>query len=102
MFTYLMLSNIYYVRSESEEKQAYKDITCIGRDVFGVKHHWIIELKYIKKDHKPAEFETKKKEAKEQIKKYSIKENCKGIIHKAVLIFIGHECKYIEVDGNII
>ena len=89
------MSDLYFVHSEEETDFGYKDITCIGRDVYGVQNHFIFELKYLKKSDEKSLFENKCAEAKEQLKKYSIKRNPKGQIHKFGLIFVGPECKKI-------
>lgn len=100
MLAYLMLGKIYYVASEKETELGYADITCIGRDVYKVRHHWLIELKYLKTKYTDAEFETKKTEGLLQIAKYNLKENYVGELHRVVIIFTGVKCKYINVDGN--
>ena len=93
--TYIMMSDLYFVHSEEEVNYGYKDITCIGRDVYGVQNHFIFELKYIKKSEEEMLFEKKSHEAEEQLKRYRIKRNVKGQIHKFGLIFVGPECKKI-------
>lgn len=59
-FAYLTLSNVYFVKSETEQGKKYMDMTCIGKNFYNIKHHWLIGLKYIKKNKGKAELENKK------------------------------------------
>ncbi|MBM7556476.1 AAA family ATPase [Halanaerobacter jeridensis] len=105
MLSYLMLSRVYYVKSEYEVEDGYIDIALLERSGIEPNYEAIIELKYIKKseyddqgeDIVQAKFEA----AREQILKYkqaeelSERENLK----KIVLVFVGDKCvKQKEVE----
>ena len=105
MLSYLMLSRVYYIKSEYEVEDGYIDIALLERSGIEPDYEAIIELKYIKKseydDQGEAVVQSKFEAAKEQILKYkqadelSERENLK----KIVLIFAGDKCvKQKELD----
>ena len=49
MLTYLMLSKIYYVKSEYEVENGYLDILLLQRSGIPVEYEAVLEIKYIKK-----------------------------------------------------
>jgi hypothetical protein len=100
LITYLTLSQAYYIRSEPEYDKKYFDILCIGKDIYNIKHHWLIELKYLKKDSSSTEFENKKSEALKQIENYNVKENVQGVMHKTVMVWVSDKCSFLSVDGK--
>ena len=98
MLSYLMLSRVYYVKSEYEVEDGYIDIALLERSGVDPNYEAIIELKYIKKseyddqgeDIVQAKFEA----AKEQILKYQQSDelNARQNLKKIVLIFVGDKC----------
>ncbi|MBM7557231.1 ATP-binding protein [Halanaerobacter jeridensis] len=98
MLSYLMLSRVYYVKSEYEVEDGYIDIALLERSGIEPDYEAIIELKYIKKsdydDQGESVVQAKFEEAKEQILKYKQanelreRENLK----KIVLVFVGAKC----------
>ena len=98
MLSYLMLSRVYYVKSEYEVEDGYIDIALLERSGINPDYEAIIELKYIKKSEYDDQGETvvqaKFEEAKEQILKYKQADelNARENLKKIVLIFVGDKC----------
>jgi hypothetical protein len=90
--TYFMMTSVYFVYSELEDESGYKDITCIGRDVYDVRNHFILEIKYLKKKD-ASRLEEVKRQGIEQLKSYRVTANYKGQLHKVLIIFTGAQCK---------
>ena len=90
----LNLSNAFTVISEKEENKGYTDIyLSYARNLQDDVPHFIIELKYLKKEEK---LEPVLEKAKTQIKQYlEGKENTKGI----VLVFRNWEMVYCGFEG---
>ena len=104
MISYLILSKLYYVKSEYEVEDGYIDITLLQRSELELNYEAIIEVKYIKKQNykKKGEeiVENKLKEAKSQIMKYKQAEELSDIknLKKWVLVFAGDKClRKIEI-----
>ena len=105
MLTYLMLSKVYYVKSEYELEYGYLDIALFERSGIEPKYEAIIELKYIKKSdyEKLGEEIVKNKleEAKGQVMRYKEAEELKSKtnLKKWVLVFAGAECvEQLEIE----
>ncbi|MCK4258353.1 MAG: PD-(D/E)XK nuclease domain-containing protein [Halanaerobiales bacterium] len=96
--TYMMLSKLYYVKSEYEVKGGYIDIAFFKRMGIEDIYEGLIELKYIKKsdyDKKGVVLVQKKlEEGKSQLLAYSqVKElQEKQRLLKWVLVFVGDKC----------
>ncbi|MCK4257824.1 MAG: AAA family ATPase [Halanaerobiales bacterium] len=96
--TYLMLSKLYYVKSEYEVKNGYIDIAFFKRMGIEDIYEGLIELKYIKKSDYDKKGDTliqeKIEEGKNQLLAYSkakeLKEKKK--LMKWVLVFVGEKC----------
>ena len=104
MLSYLMLSRVYYVKSEYEIKDGYLDIALLERSGVEPKYEAVIELKYIKKsiyNKKGDEIvQQKLEEAQEQLLKYREAEELKSKanLKKWVLVFVGAECvEHLEI-----
>ncbi len=95
MISYLMLSRVYYVKSEYEVEDGYIDIALLERSGIKPNYEAIIELKYIKNSEYKKKGEKivkeKVKEAKEQIAKYKEADELreKENLQKWVLVFVG-------------
>jgi len=103
----ILLQNILYIPiSELENSQGYSDIYLQRRTYLypGIKTDWIWELKYIKeKDSgKKALFETKKKEAREQLQRYQTSNLFKDRtdVRYLAVVFIGKKKYWIEELDN--
>ncbi|WP_027339131.1 AAA family ATPase [Halonatronum saccharophilum] len=98
MLSYLMLSKVYYVKSEYEVEDGYIDIALLERSGIKPEYEGIIELKYIKKseykDKDEKIVEEKFKEAKDQILRYKKADELKERknLKKWVVIFVGAKC----------
>jgi len=98
MISYLMLSRIYYVKSEYEVEEGYIDIALLERSGVDPEYEAAIELKYIKKGEYQAKgeavVEDRLEEAKAQLLKYKQADELrdKNNLQKFVLIFAGEEC----------
>ena len=98
MLSYLMLSRVYYVKSEYEVEKGYIDIALLKRSGVEPNYEAIIELKYIKKSEyqaKGEELVNKKLEAaKEQLLDYKTADELsnKDNLKKFVLVFAGTKC----------
>jgi Arc/MetJ family transcription regulator len=105
MLSYLMLSRVYYVKSEYEVEDGYIDIALLERSGVDPDYEAIIELKYIKKSEYGAKGEAivddKLEEAKEQLLKYKQADELRARqnLKKIVLIFVGAKCvKQEEIE----
>ncbi len=96
--SYLMLSNIYYVKSEYEVEGGYIDIALLARSGVEPEYEGIIELKYIKQsdyEHAGDSIVNRKvAEAKEAILRYKESEELreKEKLKKWVIVFAGSKC----------
>jgi len=103
MTAFLSLSRLFIMQPEVEMNHGYCDIFLLG-DTFhyqGVKHSYIIELKYLKTDATDAEAERQWQEAVEQVKRYGASENVQKLtaataLHLIVLQMKGAEPLRIE------
>ena len=97
MISYLMLSRIYYVKSEYEVEEGYIDIALLERSGVDPEYEAVIELKYIKKGEYQAKGESvvedRLEEAKAQLLRYKQADELrdKNNLQKFVLIFAGEE-----------
>jgi len=99
---YLGLSQLYIIHPERELNKGFADIVMepFTARYPGMKHAYIIEIKYIKKNDKNQKIEPLVKQAKEQLKRYTqdskFKKNFKGInFINLIVVFCGTELKYI-------
>jgi len=98
MLSYLMLSNIYMVKSEYEVEDGYIDIALLRREPIEPSYFAIFEVKYIKK----MEYEIygdkivegKKNEATKQIRKYHSSSELQSLskLKKWVIVFVADRC----------
>ncbi len=101
MLSYLMLPEIYNVKSEYEIENGYLDIALFKR-MDEVKYEALIELKYLKNsDYKKSGDKLLKKTAaaaRTQLLKYSNAEEFKETenLKKWIIIFAGNEAVYVE------
>ncbi len=104
MLTYLMLSKIYYVKSEYEVENGYLDILLLQRSGIPVDYEAILEVKYLKKkDYEDTTSGQKKLQekiqaARTQIKQYQQVEELreKPNLKKWITVFSGNTCIYSE------
>ncbi len=104
MLTYLMLSKIYYVKSEYEVENGYLDILLLRRSGIHVTYEGIIEVKYLKKtdyeDNKTGQQKLQEKieAATSQIQQYRQVSEFKDTsgLKKWILVFSGKSCVYME------
>lgn len=108
MLTYLMLSKVYYVKSEYEVEEGYIDIAFFERSGIKPNYEGLIELKYIKKkDYEKAGdklIQKKLKEAKEQLLKYKEADELrnKENLKKWAIVFVADKCmEYVEVRNDM-
>lgn len=107
MLTYLMLSKIYYVKSEYEIENGYLDILLLQRRGVPVEYEALIEVKYIKKKDYEDKTRSQKKlqekiqEAQTQLAQYQQVEEFKDRSHlkKWIVVFSGNTCVYSEEIG---
>ncbi len=98
MISYLMLSNVYMVKSEYEVENGYIDIALLRREPIDPDYFAIFEVKYIKKSEYEAYgekiVEEKKNEAIEQIMKYQCSRELRDLLmlKKWVVVFVNDEC----------
>ena len=98
MLSYLMLSRVYYVKSEYEVEDGYIDIALLERSGIEPEYEAVIELKYIKKSKYEKEGEavvqSKFAAAKEQLLKYKQADELqeRQNLKKLVLVFAGDQC----------
>jgi hypothetical protein len=98
MISYLMLSNVYMVKSEYEVENGYIDITLLRREPIDPSYFAIFEVKFIKKSEYEAYGEKivgeKKNEAIAQILRYNTSNELKSIsnLKKWVIVFAGDKC----------
>ena len=98
MISYLMLSNVYMVKSEYEVENGYIDIALLRREPIDPDYFAVFEVKYIKKSEYEAYgdklVEEKKNEATAQILKYNTSNELKSIskLKKWVIVFTGDKC----------
>jgi hypothetical protein len=98
ILSYLMLSNIYMVKSEYEVEKGYIDIALLRREPIDPDYYAIFEIKYIKKSEyeKYGEkiVEEKKNEAIDQIMCYNTSIELKNLprLKKWVVVFAGGKC----------
>jgi hypothetical protein len=99
MVTYLMMSRIYYVKSENEQNRGYVDIALLPRQGVDAPYYGMFEVKYIKKGEFSQELlDQKVLEAKEQIVRYSGSPDFEGIdnLLKMVFVFCNDKLVYEE------
>lgn len=103
MLTYLMISKIYYVKSEYEVAGGYIDIVLLPRSGVQVDYEAIIEVKYLKqKDYDAAQGEKKLQEivgkAKTQLANYCRAQELRErrALKKWVVVFSGKRCIHAE------
>ncbi|OGO86129.1 MAG: hypothetical protein A2Y24_07800 [Clostridiales bacterium GWE2_32_10] len=102
MITYMMMSKIYYVKSEDEQGGGYVDIALLPRIGAKTKYNAIFEVKYIKKEGYSEEILNEKiKEAKEQIQKYTKSQELLDLeienkLKKWIVVFCKDEVVYLE------
>lgn len=106
MLSYLMLSKVYYVKSEYEVEDGYIDIALFERSGLSLEYEALIEVKYIKKQDYEEKgkviVEEKSKEGKDQIIRYRQTREFKNKdkLKKWVLVFAGDKCvAKMEVDN---
>jgi hypothetical protein len=98
MISYLMLSNVYMVKSEYEVENGYIDIALLRREPIDPNYFAIFEVKYIKKLEYEAYgdkfVEEKKNEAIAQILRYNTSDELKNLtnLKKWVIVFAGDKC----------
>ena len=98
MTAYLSLSRLFIMQPEVEMNHGFCDIFLLG-DTFhykGVKHSYIIELKYLKTDATDAEAERQWQEAVEQVKRYGASENVQKLTAATTLHLIILQMKGAE------
>jgi len=72
LMTYASLGRAFYPLSEREFAQGYGDLfLAASKTVAGANFSWLLELKYLKTDAKPAQIEAAFAEAAAQVKQYS-------------------------------
>ncbi|MCK8824189.1 AAA family ATPase [Fuchsiella alkaliacetigena] len=105
MLSYLMLSKMYYVKSEYEVEAGYIDIAFFERSGLDVDYEGLIELKYIKKsDYQKSGAKLVEKnleEAKKQLLKYKKADELKSKdnLKKWAIIFAGDQCvKCVNIE----
>ncbi|HBY20403.1 MAG: hypothetical protein A2Y24_06615 [Clostridiales bacterium GWE2_32_10] len=102
MVTYLMMSKIYYVKSEDELGGGYVDIALLPRIGAKTKYNAIFEVKYIKKENYSEEALNKEiEEARGQIRKYTKSQELVDIekeknLKKWIVVFCKDEVVYLE------
>ncbi|MCL2073676.1 MAG: ATP-binding protein [Marinilabiliaceae bacterium] len=102
LLSILWQSNYYIPISEQENSKGYTDIYLQRRSFLypRIKIDWIWELKYIKESEvrKKSILETKKKEAKEQLKRYKTSNLYKdrNDVRYIAIVFIGKKKVWIE------
>lgn len=104
LLAYLGWSDFYLIYSEKELNKGYTDLIMEPFELYeGIKYSYIIEIKYIESaaGKKKEKVDKLKREAEEQLKKYSLDEKFKKVISKTtlvkiVLIFAGYELIYID------
>ena len=107
MLSYLMLSKMYYVKSEYEVEEGYIDIAFFERSGLDVNFEGLIELKYIKKsDYEKSGTKLVQKnlaEAKEQLLKYKTADELKtkDNLKKWAMVFAGDKCvECVNIDNS--
>lgn len=104
MLTYLMLSKLYYVKSEYEVESGYIDIALFARSSVSVEYEALIEVKYLsQKDYEdPGQgkqlLQQKIQQAQTQLKQYQQAEELRErpALKKWIVIFAGKTCVYVE------
>jgi hypothetical protein len=72
LMTYLSLSRMFHLLSEKEFAQGYCDLFLgASTRVPGARFSWLLELKYLKADARPAEIEGAFAQARQQIERYA-------------------------------
>ncbi|MCK8827035.1 ATP-binding protein [Natroniella acetigena] len=106
MLSYLMLSRVYYVKSEYEVEDGYIDIAFFERSGIEPNYEGLIELKYIKKssyEDRGEEIVVEKlAEAKEQLIKYKKADELREreSLKKWALVFVGDKCMECKALNN--
>ncbi|MCK4257977.1 MAG: AAA family ATPase [Halanaerobiales bacterium] len=106
MYTYLVMSKAYYIKSEYETKEGYVDIGFFQHpDSEESLYEGLIELKYIKKSAYKKEgwaiIDKKLAEGREQLLSYQDDDELKHRhkLLKWVLVFVGDEClEKLKID----
>ncbi|PCJ15570.1 MAG: AAA family ATPase, partial [Candidatus Cloacimonadota bacterium] len=111
LFSYLSMSNLYFIKSEYEVEKNYVDLVMLERSPFDVNYQFAIELKYIKK----STFEKVKNilqdktlEAKVQMQNYlqtrelsELSQNKSCPLKSYIFIFVGTKCEICEEIFNL-
>ncbi len=102
MITYLMMSKIYYVKSEYEVNDGYLDIVLLPRVGAETKYNAIFEVKYIKKEEFNEKLLAKKiSAAKDQLQRYQTAAELReiekqNILKKWIVVFCKDELIHLE------
>ncbi|PCJ15987.1 MAG: hypothetical protein COB02_17305 [Candidatus Cloacimonadota bacterium] len=106
LFSYLNLSNLFFIKSEYEIEDGYIDLALFEREVYKISFQYAIELKYIKKsdyEKNPKILNKKRDEAKAQMDKYlkskeisELKQKKSCPLKTYILVFVGDECRVCE------
>ncbi len=104
MLTYLMLSKIYYIKSEYEVENGYLDILLFRRSGIPVKYEAVLEVKYLKKTDYEDTTRGKKlleetiQKARIQLEQYQQVAELKDKpdLKKWIIVFSGNTCVHSE------
>ncbi len=104
MLTYLMMSKVYYVKSEYEVPKGYIDIALLQRSGVEPKFEAMIEVKYLKKQeyNDPKKSDTLLQEsieaARGQLLQYHESDELRAKPHlkKWIVVFAANTCAYTE------
>lgn len=90
---------IYNVKSELEVEREYPDIVLIPRDRTKGYNAIMVEFKYLKKGEE-SQIEKSQKEAREQIEKYSNKQEMKDIekMNKYTIVVVNDKTYVEKID----
>ena len=98
-YSIAMNLKIYSVKSELEVEREYPDIVLIPRDRTKGYNAIIVEFKYLKKGEE-SQLEKSQKEAREQIEKYSNKQEMKDIekMNKYTIVVVNDKTYVEKID----
>jgi hypothetical protein len=98
MYAYLILSQLFTVKSEYEVPGGYIDLALLPNNRFPVDYYALIELKHIKKgeynESGNKAVEAKLAEAREQLNRYAPASELTALpkLKKWALVFVGDKC----------